>query len=161
MRYQHEISYVASRCGATRTVSAGAPDADPALVDEPVDLLHEPLRAIDVLFAKSDHRRKWRYERPVGHIVAGKALWRDIVSKYTGPARTLQAHLHMVEQPCWGQFGVCRAGVAQRSRSSVHLTVVRPPPTLAVRTLGVGHVHVGVWSKFVPGLVDIGQIGCF
>ncbi len=58
----------------TLTVSTGTPDAYPALVHEPVDLLHEELGPVLVLLAEDEHRHEGRYEGTVWH---GKPIARE------------------------------------------------------------------------------------
>ena len=69
----------------TLTVSTGTPDAYPALVHEPVDLLHEELRPVLVLLTEDEHRRKRRYERAVWHRkpIAREGLFGPAVSTNT------------------------------------------------------------------------------
>lgn len=52
-----------------RTVSAGPPDPDVALLDKPVDLLHKNEVSVLVLCSEGSHGDEWRDEWAVGYGV--------------------------------------------------------------------------------------------
>ena len=102
----HATKVSKARKGRRLTVSAGTPDAAPALADEPVYLLHEPLRAVLVLLAESEHGRERRNERAIRHRepVAREGLLGSVISpRRTRPRHAhmhIYTHLHMVKKPC-------------------------------------------------------------
>lgn len=79
------------------TVSAGTPDAYPALVHEPVDLLHEELGPVLVLLAEDEHRRERRYERAVGHgkPVAREGLLGSVISTVRHARMTKRTRIYV------------------------------------------------------------------